>query len=95
MLLVLLASGALTFAQAIKKPLVSAITDKDLRTDMYQMAGDHFNGREAGTLDELKVSMWLANKPKKPEWLQLEMMGLIFSFLICTDIRLRQIQNLK
>ena len=51
MLLVLLASGALTFAQAIKTPLVSAITDKDLRTDMYQMAGDHFNGREAGTLD--------------------------------------------
>lgn len=52
-------------AQAIKKPLVSAITDKDLKTDMYQMAGDHFNGREAGTLDELKVSMWLANKAKE------------------------------
>ena len=65
MLLVLLASGALTFAQENKKPLVSAITDKDLRTDMYQMAGDHFNGREAGTLDELKVSMWLANKAKE------------------------------
>lgn len=65
MILVLLASGAMTFAQAIKKPLVSAITDKDLRTDMYQMAGDHFNGREAGTLDELKVSMWLANKAKE------------------------------
>ncbi|MEG1024617.1 MAG: M28 family peptidase [Flavobacterium sp.] len=65
MILVLLASGALTFAQAVKKPLVSAITDKDLRTDMYQMAGDHFNGREAGTLDELKVSMWLANKAKE------------------------------
>ncbi|WET04722.1 M28 family peptidase [Flavobacterium sp. YJ01] len=65
MILVLLASGALTFAQAVKKPLVSAITDKDLRTDMYQMAGDHFNGREAGTLDELKVSMWLENKAKE------------------------------
>ncbi len=64
-LLVLLASGTMTFAQAVKKPLVSAITDKDLRTDMYQMAGDHFNGREAGTLDELKVSMWLANKAKE------------------------------
>ncbi|CAM3637073.1 M28 family metallopeptidase [Flavobacterium chungbukense] len=65
MTLVLLACGAMTFAQAVKKPLVSAITDKDLRTDMYQMAGDHFNGREAGTLDELKVSMWLANKAKE------------------------------
>lgn len=65
MILGLLASGAMTFAQAVKKPLVAAITDKDLRTDMYQMAGDHFNGREAGTLDELKVSMWLANKAKE------------------------------
>ena len=63
--LVLIAYGGAAFSQAIKKPLVSAITDKDLRTDMYQMAGDHFNGREAGTLDELKVSMWLANKAKE------------------------------
>ena len=55
MILVLIAYGGVVFSQAIKKPLVSAITDKDLKTDMYQMAGDHFNGREAGTLDELKV----------------------------------------
>jgi hypothetical protein len=65
MILVLIAYGGVVFSQAIKKPLVSAITDKDLKTDMYQMAGDHFNGREAGTLDELKVSMWLANKAKE------------------------------
>jgi hypothetical protein len=30
---------------------VSAITESDLKTDMFQIAGDHFNGR-AGTLDE-------------------------------------------
>ncbi|KAF2328924.1 M28 family peptidase [Flavobacterium ginsenosidimutans] len=53
------------FSQMAKKPLVSAITLKDLKTDMYQMAGDHFNGREAGTLDELKVSVWLAEKAKE------------------------------
>jgi hypothetical protein len=35
------------FAQT-KKPLVSAITESDLKTDMFQIAGDHFNGREAG-----------------------------------------------
>ncbi|MBF4494008.1 M28 family peptidase [Flavobacterium sp. JLP] len=65
LILILIAYSGVVFSQAIKKPLVSAITDKDLRTDMYQMAGDHFNGREAGTLDELKVSMWLANKAKE------------------------------
>lgn len=54
-----------TFSQAVKKPLVTAISVKDLKTDMYEMAGDHFNGREAGTLDELKVSMWLAEKAKQ------------------------------
>jgi len=65
LILILIAYSGVVFSQAVKKPLVSAITDKDLRTDMYQMAGDHFNGREAGTLDELKVSMWLANKAKE------------------------------
>ena len=39
------------YAQSYKKPLVSAITEKDLKTDMYQMAADQFWGREAGTLD--------------------------------------------
>ena len=52
-------------AQSYKKPLVSAIKEKDLRTDMYQMAADQFWGREAGTLDELKVSVWFADKMKE------------------------------
>ena len=43
-------------------PALAAITEKDLKTDLYQMAGDHFRGREAGTLDELKVSVWWADK---------------------------------
>lgn len=57
--------AAATASAQVKKPLVSAITDKDLRTDMYQIAADQFNGREAGTLDELKVAVWLANKAKE------------------------------
>jgi hypothetical protein len=58
-------AAATTASAQVKKPLVSAITDKDLRTDMYQVAADQFNGREAGTLDELKVAVWLANKAKE------------------------------
>ena len=70
-LFTLLALGTLMFsnAQSYKKPLVSAITEKDLRTDMYQMAADQFWGREAGTLDELKVSMWFADKMKEQKFL--------------------------
>lgn len=52
-------------AQTYKKPLVSAIKETDLRRDMYELAADQFWGREAGTLDELKVSMWLADKAKE------------------------------
>jgi hypothetical protein len=62
---IFLVCSELLFPQTIKKPLLSAITAKDLKTDLYEMAGDHFNGREAGTLDELKVSVWLANKAKE------------------------------
>jgi len=51
-------------AQKYEEPLVSAIKEKDLKQDMYELAGDQFLGREAGTLDELKVSMWLADKAK-------------------------------
>ena len=58
-------AAATTASAQVKKPLVSAITDKDLRNDMYQVAADQFNGREAGTLDELKVAVWLANKAKE------------------------------
>ena len=29
---------------------------------MFALAGDHFRGREGGTLDELKASVWLADQ---------------------------------
>ena len=46
-------------------PGLSAIKIEDLKTDLYAMAGDHFRGREAGTLDELKVSVWWAEELRK------------------------------
>ena len=46
-------------------PALSAIKEDDLKRDLYAMASDHFRGREAGTLDELKVSMWWAEELRK------------------------------
>ncbi|MEO7530148.1 MAG: peptidase M28, partial [Sediminibacterium sp.] len=43
---------------------LSAIREEEVKKDLFEMASDHFRGREAGTLDELKVSMWLADKAK-------------------------------
>ena len=75
-------------AQSYKKPLVSAITEKDLRTDMYQMAADQFWGREAGTLDELKVSMWFADKIKEQKFLLffISFPQLFFSFQLYREL---------
>lgn len=77
-------------AQTYKKPLVSAIRETDLRTDMFQLAADQFWGREAGTLDELKVSMWLANKAAEAGMKPAGDNGTFFSSLICTGIRLHR-----
>ncbi|HWK04124.1 MAG TPA: M28 family peptidase [Puia sp.] len=60
--LLLLAEGAL-YSQ-VKESGISAIREKDIRTDLFAMADDHFRGREAGTLDELKASVWLANQAR-------------------------------
>jgi hypothetical protein len=44
---------------------MSAIRQADLKRDMYALAGDEMRGREAGTLDEMRASMWLADEMRK------------------------------
>lgn len=46
-------------------PALAAIKEIDLKRDLYAMASDSFRGREAGTLDELEVSVWWANELRK------------------------------
>src|SRR4051812_8257698 len=46
-------------------PGIKLITAADLRRDMFAMAGDPMRGREAGTLDELRASMWVADEARK------------------------------
>jgi hypothetical protein len=41
---------------------MSAIRQADLKRDMYALAGDEMRGREAGTLDEMRASMWVADQ---------------------------------
>lgn len=43
-------------------PGLNLIRIEDLKKDLYAFAAAHFNGRSAGTLDELKAAMWLADK---------------------------------
>ncbi|WP_046245627.1 M28 family peptidase [Hymenobacter terrenus] len=40
----------------------SAIRESDIKRDLFALAGDRYRGREGGTLDELKASVWLADQ---------------------------------
>jgi hypothetical protein len=41
---------------------ISAIRESDIKRDLYVMGGDAMRGREAGTVDELRASMWIADQ---------------------------------
>src|SRR6478736_5781785 len=46
-------------------PAMSAIREADLKRDMYALAGDAMRGREAGTVDEMRASIWVADEMRK------------------------------
>ncbi len=50
------------FAQLNNPPGLNLIRIEDLKNDLYSLADAHFKGRSAGTPDELKASVWLAEK---------------------------------
>ncbi len=72
-LTVLLAVPLLGFAgttlffgtQASPYPGLPAITEEDVRRDIFDLAGNHMRGREAGTLDELRAAAWVAEQARK------------------------------
>lgn len=51
---------------------MSAITEADIKRDLYTLGGDAMRGREAGTIDEIRASMWIADQLRK---IGLEPMG--------------------
>src|SRR5918999_3265393 len=45
-------------------PALDAIVTEDIRRDLFTLAGDEMRGREAGTLDELRASAWIAERAR-------------------------------
>ncbi len=43
---------------------IAAIREAEVKADLFKLAGDEMRGREAGTLDELKASMWIAERAR-------------------------------
>lgn len=52
----------LTFGQKAPADNRAAIKEADLKHDLYKLADDHFQGRVAGSLNELKASAWIAEQ---------------------------------
>jgi Zn-dependent M28 family amino/carboxypeptidase len=46
-------------------PALDAIRETDLRRDMFAMGGDGMRGREAGTLDEMRATGWVAEQARE------------------------------
>jgi hypothetical protein len=51
-------------AQRRAEGSLDAIREADLKADLFALAGDEMRGREAGTLDELRASAWIAERAR-------------------------------
>jgi len=45
-------------------PALDAITEADIRRDIFALGGDAMRGREAGTLDEMRATGWVAERAR-------------------------------
>src|SRR5215831_19248309 len=68
--LLTLSAASTLAAQAAKSSIrppaaMALIREADLKRDMYALAGDAMRGREAGTVDEMRASMWIADEMRK------------------------------
>jgi hypothetical protein len=46
-------------------PALDRFRDEEIRRDLFALAGDAMRGREAGTLDELRASVWVAERARE------------------------------
>jgi hypothetical protein len=46
-------------------PALTAIDSAQIREDLFALAGDAMRGREGGTLDELRASVWVARRARE------------------------------
>lgn len=58
-------SGAPATDRSGTPAALDRITEADLRRDLFAMAGDDMRGREGGTLDEMRASVWVAERARE------------------------------
>jgi hypothetical protein len=94
--LVMSVASVTATAQSSKATVVPAaiarIREADLKRDLYAMAGDEMRGREAGTLDEMRASVWTADQMQA---IGLKPMGDFGSYLQWWNIRRTRISTVS
>jgi len=50
---------------ATNPPALAAIKNADLKKDIFELAGDAFKGRRAGSVDEMRAAVWVAQKAQQ------------------------------
>ncbi|UPL47666.1 M28 family metallopeptidase [Hymenobacter sublimis] len=58
-------SSAPAASRAPGEPLLSAIQEAEVRRDLFALADDKFRGRRAGTADELRAAIWVAERARE------------------------------
>jgi len=46
-------------------PALASIKEADLKKDIFELASDAFRGRRAGTIDEMRAAVWVAQKAQE------------------------------
>ena len=72
-----------------------AIQESDIKRDLFALADDHFRGREGGTLDELKASVWLADQIRATGMLPAGDDGTYFQWFNLQRTRLTKASTLR
>lgn len=83
-LILLLCAAAPIYAQQKTAnslpPALNAIKEADLKRDIFDIAGDAFRGRRAGSLDEMRAAAWVAQKAQEAGLLPAAEDGTYFQF---------------
>lgn len=87
----LIVAPVLLSAQAAPRGM-SAIRQDDLRRDLTVIGGDDYRGREGGSIDELRASIWIAEQLRA---IGLEPMGDFGSFFQWWNIRRTRVSALS
>jgi Peptidase family M28 len=78
---------ARTLPAGAPPPALEAITEAELRRDLFALASDEMRGREAGELDEMRASVWVAERAREAGLLPAGDDGTYFQFFPLQRVR--------